>query len=52
MDNEVATVDENGVITAVGEGTTYIKVKDQNNEVTNAIKVSVTIKIMKHSQKL
>ena len=44
MDNEVATVDENGVITAVGEGTTYIKVKDQNNEVTNAIKVSVTIK--------
>jgi len=44
MDNEVATVDENAVITAVGEGTTYIKVKDQNNEVTNAIKVSVTIK--------
>jgi len=44
MDNEVATVDENGVITALGEGTTYIKVKDQNNEVTNAIKVSVTIK--------
>ena len=43
MDTKIATVDENtGKVTATGIGTTYIKIKDENNNLTTAIKVNVT----------
>ena len=41
MDSEVATVDENGVVTATGIGNTFIKVYNKENNIWGAVKVNV-----------
>ena len=41
MDTSVATVSSNGVVTAVGIGTTYVKMYDTVNSIWKAVKVNV-----------
>ncbi len=43
-DEAVATVDENGVVTPVGEGTTTINIVAANGELTEAATLTVTVK--------
>ena len=44
IDSSVATVDENGIVTAQGEGTTYIRVYNKNTDTYASVKVNVTSK--------
>ncbi|MEF2932606.1 MAG: hypothetical protein U0O43_07040, partial [Clostridia bacterium] len=41
LDSEVATVAEDGTVTAEGIGTTYIKVHDTKTDIWNAVRVNV-----------
>ena len=41
LDSEVATVDDQGTVTATGIGTTYIKVHDTKTDIWNAVRVNV-----------
>ena len=41
LDNEIATVDENGLVTAKGIGTTYIQLCNSDNLIYAAVKVNV-----------
>ena len=42
MDTNIATVDNNGLVTAKAIGTTYVKITDENNNVSAAIKINIT----------
>ena len=41
LDSDVATVDEDGVVTATGVGTTYIRIYNKQNDCYAAVKVQV-----------
>ena len=42
IDTNIATVDNNGLVTAKAIGTTYVKITDESNNVSAAIKINIT----------
>ena len=42
LDKNVATIDNNGLVTAKEIGTTYVKIIDENNNLSAAVKINVT----------
>jgi len=51
IDEKIATVSENGTVTATGIGTTFIKIHNIENDIWAAIKVNVKWKTRKYTTK-
>ena len=52
MDQNVATVNENGIVTAKSNGTTIVKIYNERNNLYTAVKVNVNGKTNKTQPKL